>query len=347
MAVEGDRIGDRVHAVERMGEVDEAALLADRGDRVGERQAAGDLLAEEEADHLALRVRLDLLAGDDDQLAVAGALDGLERAAEDVVVGDGDRAEAFRLGVVEQLVDLDRAVVRPGRVHVQVGDDPRPVGERPGLAARRAAAGAEARVERVQLARDVGEVADLRPRRSRPSAAASPRRRRGGRSRRRRAPAARPRPAAPRRRPRPRRPRAAGGRSRSEPARRWPPRRAAPPAPTRRGPSARARARAARAGWQVSPRAPWSGGGRSPSPAAPGATVGPRGRRATSRNAARPRSAAASRSAGRGRGRRPAGSPGSRRGIARPRRPPSPRRWRRGRRFVRAACRAAPGAVDR
>ena len=38
-------------------------------------------------------VGLDLLAGDDDQLAAARLLDRLERAAEDVVVGDGDRAE--------------------------------------------------------------------------------------------------------------------------------------------------------------------------------------------------------------------------------------------------------------
>ena len=85
---------------------------------------------QEEADHLALAVGLDLLAGDDDEVAAARLLDGLERAAERVVVGDRDRAEALRLGVVEQLVDLDRAVVRPRRVHVQVAEDPVAVGER-------------------------------------------------------------------------------------------------------------------------------------------------------------------------------------------------------------------------
>ena len=58
---------------------------------------------EEEADHLALAVGLHLLARDDDQVAVARELDRLERAAEDVVVGDRDRAEPVRLGVVEQV----------------------------------------------------------------------------------------------------------------------------------------------------------------------------------------------------------------------------------------------------
>ena len=98
---------------------------------------ARDLALEEEADHLALVVGLDLLARDDDQVAVAREVDRLERAAEDVVVGDRDRAEAFRLGVVDELGRVDRAVERPRGVHVQVGDDPRPVGERVGRAALR------------------------------------------------------------------------------------------------------------------------------------------------------------------------------------------------------------------
>jgi hypothetical protein len=45
------------------------------------------------------------------------------------VVGHGDRAEAVALGVRDQVRRLDRAVVRVARVHVQVGDDPVPVGE--------------------------------------------------------------------------------------------------------------------------------------------------------------------------------------------------------------------------
>ena len=113
-----------MHAVERVRHVDEAALGADRGDGVAEGHAPRDLLAQEEPDHLALVRGLDLLARDDDQPAAAGSLDGLLRAAEDVVVGDRDRAEPLGFGVVEELVDVDRAVVRPARVQVEVGDDP-------------------------------------------------------------------------------------------------------------------------------------------------------------------------------------------------------------------------------
>ena len=90
---------DRVHPVERVRDVDDALLLADRGDRVRERHAAGDLLAEEQADHLAVAVGLHLLARDHDQLAAAGELDRLERAREHVVVGDRDRAEPLVLRV--------------------------------------------------------------------------------------------------------------------------------------------------------------------------------------------------------------------------------------------------------
>ena len=58
---------DRVHPVERVRDVDHALLLADRREGVGERHAAWDLLAEEEADHLAVPIGLHLLAGDHDQ----------------------------------------------------------------------------------------------------------------------------------------------------------------------------------------------------------------------------------------------------------------------------------------
>ena len=159
-------IGDRVHPVEGVGEIDEAVLLADRGDRVGERHAARDLALEEEADHLALLVGLDLLAGDDDQVAIASLVEDLERAAEDVVVGDRDRAEPLGLGVVDELGRVDGAVERPRRVHVEVGDDPRPVGERVGrrAAGGRAAAFHQPAVEVVELSRDVLERAALPPR---------------------------------------------------------------------------------------------------------------------------------------------------------------------------------------
>src|SRR6187397_680542 len=118
VALDRRGIGNGVDAVEGVGEVDDPALLADRGDGVVERQPAWDLLLEEEPDHLALRVGLDFLARDHDQLAAACLLDRLERAAEDVVVGDRDRAEAGLLRVVEQFADRDLAVVRPARVQV-------------------------------------------------------------------------------------------------------------------------------------------------------------------------------------------------------------------------------------
>ena len=124
------------------------------------RHPARDLPLQEEADHLALPVRLHLFAGDHDQVAALGVVDRLERAAEDVVVGDRDRAEPFGLGVVDELGGVDRAVVRPRRVHVQVGDDPRPVGER--LACRRL----RRRVPRLGV-----ELLELAPRRRRTSAA--------------------------------------------------------------------------------------------------------------------------------------------------------------------------------
>ncbi len=135
------------------------ALGPDRRQRVRERHAARDLLGEEEPDHLALVVCLDLLARDDDEVAALRLLDGFERAAEHVVVGDRDRAEPLRLRVVEQLVHRHRAVVRPVRVHVQVAQDPVAVGEG-GLGGARAAPAGEAAVERVELRRDLGVARD-------------------------------------------------------------------------------------------------------------------------------------------------------------------------------------------
>ena len=133
-------------------------------DRVSEGHAAGDLLLEEEADHLSLAVGLDLLAGYDDQLAAPCELDGLECPAEGVVVGDRDCSEPDLLRVVEELRDRDRAVVRPVRVHVQIDDDPVPAGERivvlgAGVAA--ASLAGQARVEPVELRRDEVEALAL------------------------------------------------------------------------------------------------------------------------------------------------------------------------------------------
>ena len=58
-------VGHGVHAVEGVGHVHEAALTLDLGDRLREREPAGDLLGDEEADDLALSGGLDLLADDD------------------------------------------------------------------------------------------------------------------------------------------------------------------------------------------------------------------------------------------------------------------------------------------
>ena len=158
MAVEGGGVRDRVQAVEGVGDVDEAALLLDRLDRVREGHALRNLLREEEPDHLALAVGLHLFARNHGQVAVARELDRLERAAEHVVVGDCDRAEPDRLGLIEHVLDLDRAIARPRGVQVEVDEDPLPVGERlirlarVPLRRRR-----EARVELLEVGRDVGE----------------------------------------------------------------------------------------------------------------------------------------------------------------------------------------------
>ncbi len=45
-----------MQAVERVRDVDDPVLFADRCDRVGERHPAWDLLLQEQADHLALPV---------------------------------------------------------------------------------------------------------------------------------------------------------------------------------------------------------------------------------------------------------------------------------------------------
>ncbi len=155
--MEGRRVRDRVHAVERMRDVDDASLRLDRVDRLSEAHPARDLLVQEEADHLALPVGLHLFAGDHDDVAVTCELGDLESAGEDVVVGDRDRAEPLRLRVVEQERGRDAAVVRGARVHVEVDDDPVPIRERVGVALRRAPAAAQALVDVVELQRHVGE----------------------------------------------------------------------------------------------------------------------------------------------------------------------------------------------
>src|SRR5262249_75598 len=57
-------VGYRMQAVERVGNVDEAALAADLGDRLAHRHPALDALGEKQANHLALVRRLHLLRDD-------------------------------------------------------------------------------------------------------------------------------------------------------------------------------------------------------------------------------------------------------------------------------------------
>ena len=160
--VQRRRVGDRVQAVEGMGHVDEPALLSNRGERLREGHAAGDLLLEEQTDHFALTVGLDLLAWNHHELGVSRRLHGLERAAEDVVVGHRDAAEADLLRVLDELVGRDRAVVRPLGVKVQVDGDPVAIGERvvrPLLS--RAALARELRVDDIELVGDAFEALGL------------------------------------------------------------------------------------------------------------------------------------------------------------------------------------------
>ena len=84
---------DRVHAVERVGHVDEPALLADRVDRLGEGHAARDLLPRKSPITSPWSSVFTSSPGITIRSRPARALDRLERAAEDVVVGDRDRAE--------------------------------------------------------------------------------------------------------------------------------------------------------------------------------------------------------------------------------------------------------------
>ena len=105
------------------GHVDDAALRLDALERLGEREAARDLLVQEQPDDLAVVGGLDLRADDDVQRqpALDRARAGLDAARDRVVIGDRERAEAGRERRVEQLVDGRRAIPRVLAVHVQVG----------------------------------------------------------------------------------------------------------------------------------------------------------------------------------------------------------------------------------
>jgi hypothetical protein len=101
-----------------MRHIDETVLLLDRRDRVGERHPARNLLVEEEADHLALVVGLDLLTRYHRHVTVPRELERLHGACEHVVVGDRHRAEPFGFGLVEQERRRHLTVVRRVSVHM-------------------------------------------------------------------------------------------------------------------------------------------------------------------------------------------------------------------------------------
>src|SRR5947199_303754 len=82
--------------------VNQPALALDLADRLLEREASGDLLLDEQADHLALAPRLDLLADDHLHARLCGLRAGLERARDLVVVRHRDRAQALRARGGEQ-----------------------------------------------------------------------------------------------------------------------------------------------------------------------------------------------------------------------------------------------------
>ena len=157
-------VGHRVQPVERVRDVDEAALAADLGDRLGHRHPALDLLLDEEADHLALLGGLHLLGDDHLDPELVGDLARGERAGDLVVVGDRDRSEPGARG-------RSRAASRPvsrsrrsgrcacaGRRGSRGGA--RPCGAAPGCRAGSWRRAARRRVDRARTGRRPRQRAD-------------------------------------------------------------------------------------------------------------------------------------------------------------------------------------------
>ncbi len=92
------------------------------------------------------------------RLRAARELDRLLRASEHVVVGDGDGAEPDLLCRVEQFRRGDAAVVRPGRVGVEVDRDPLAIGQRVAVDADLTPPARQPPVEPIELAGDLREV---------------------------------------------------------------------------------------------------------------------------------------------------------------------------------------------
>jgi len=114
--------GHRVETVERMGHIDDAALLLDGRDGVGERHPRRDGALEEEADHLALR-GFHLLADDDAHAIAVAELTRLETAGDGVVIGDGDDVETDLARALQDVLHGRDAVLAVVRMHVEVAED--------------------------------------------------------------------------------------------------------------------------------------------------------------------------------------------------------------------------------
>jgi len=160
-------VGHRVKTIERVGYVDEAPLAPDLRDRVLHRQPLGNLLFQEQADHLPLARRLHLL-GDDhlDPAHPLGHLSGGERSRDLVVIRDRDRTEAAIAGGREQHLHGGRAIRRVVGVHVKVDVDAPPPRQPPPegpVALRIVAAKAQATVDLLDLVDHRGPVADRVP----------------------------------------------------------------------------------------------------------------------------------------------------------------------------------------
>ena len=101
--------------VEGVRHVDQAALLLDARDRFARREAARDVLLQEEADDLALLGK-DLLAHDNGERSPLLEREG---AVDFVVVGNSQRADAASPAHIDDGIVREQAVARVPRVGVQ------------------------------------------------------------------------------------------------------------------------------------------------------------------------------------------------------------------------------------
>jgi hypothetical protein len=114
--------------VERMGDPDETALLADGRDRLGGRQARPDGPIQEQADQVAVG-RLHLFA-DDDRQAGRGEVARPEGSVDPVVVGDREVGEAPRGGRPDDILLGGERVEACSGMAMQIDEGPRAHGPR-------------------------------------------------------------------------------------------------------------------------------------------------------------------------------------------------------------------------